>query len=55
VVRQAADDHPDPEHIATILMMIRDGIVVGSDLDDPVALRRVIRTAATRALAPRSH
>jgi AcrR family transcriptional regulator len=49
----AAAGDPDPEHTATILMMIRDGIVVGSDLDDPVALRGAIRTAVTRALAPR--
>lgn len=42
--------HPDPERTATILMMIRDGIVVGSDLDDPAALRPVIRDAVTRVL-----
>jgi AcrR family transcriptional regulator len=41
---------PDPEHTATILMMIRDGIVVGSDLDDPAALRPAIRDAVTRVL-----
>jgi AcrR family transcriptional regulator len=42
--------HPDPERTATILMMIRDGIVVGSDLDDPAALRSVIRDAVTRVM-----
>jgi AcrR family transcriptional regulator len=42
--------HPDPERTATILMMIRDGIVVGSDLDDPAALRPVIKDAVTRVL-----
>jgi AcrR family transcriptional regulator len=41
---------PDPERTATILMMIRDGIVVGSDLDDPNALRPLIRDAVTRVL-----
>ena len=41
---------PEPDGTATILMMIRDGIVVGSDLDDPAALRRVIRDAVTRVL-----
>jgi hypothetical protein len=46
----AAVGDPDPEHTATILMMIRDGIVVGSDLDDPAALRTAIRDALTRVL-----
>ncbi|HEV2782581.1 MAG TPA: TetR/AcrR family transcriptional regulator [Actinophytocola sp.] len=41
---------PDPERTATILMMLRDGIVVGSDLDDPNALRPVIRDALIRVL-----
>jgi AcrR family transcriptional regulator len=41
---------PEPDRTATILMMIRDGIVVGSDLDDPTALRLVIRDAVTRVL-----
>jgi AcrR family transcriptional regulator len=42
--------HPDPERTATVLMMIRDGIVVGSDLDDPAALRPHIRHAVTLIL-----
>jgi AcrR family transcriptional regulator len=41
---------PAPEQAATILMLIRDGIVVGSDLDDPEALRAVIPEAVTRVL-----
>jgi AcrR family transcriptional regulator len=41
---------PDPDATATILMMIRDGIVVGSDLDDPATLRPVIRDAVLRVL-----
>lgn len=42
--------NPDPEGNAGILMMIRDGIVVGSDLDDPGALRGLIRDEVTRIL-----
>ncbi|NRQ36815.1 TetR/AcrR family transcriptional regulator [Nonomuraea sp. NN258] len=47
----AESGHPAPEHDARILVMIRDGIVVGSDLDDPGALRPVIRDAVVRVLA----
>ncbi|MBG0826829.1 TetR/AcrR family transcriptional regulator [Planomonospora sp. ID67723] len=46
----AGAGHPDPERTATILMVIRDGIVVGSDLDDPDVLRPLIRDAVTRVL-----
>ncbi|REF00725.1 TetR/AcrR family transcriptional regulator [Thermomonospora umbrina] len=45
----AAGD-PTPERTATMLMMLRDGIVVGSDLDDPNTLRPVIKDAVTRIL-----
>jgi hypothetical protein len=48
--------HPDPEGAAAILMMLRDGIAVGSDLDDfadPDALRAVIRDAVVRVLGQR--
>ncbi len=41
---------PDPARSATMLMMLRDGIVVGSDLDDPNALRPLITDAVTRVL-----
>ncbi|HEY7485727.1 MAG TPA: TetR/AcrR family transcriptional regulator [Streptosporangiaceae bacterium] len=47
--------HPDPEGTAAILMMLRDGITVGSDLDDfadPDALRAVIRDAVVRVVDP---
>jgi AcrR family transcriptional regulator len=46
-----AAGHPDAERTATILMMIRDGVVVGSDLDDPQALRPAIREAVSRFLS----
>jgi AcrR family transcriptional regulator len=42
---------PDPDGTATILMMMRDGIVVGSDLDDPAELRPAIREAVDRVLS----
>jgi AcrR family transcriptional regulator len=48
----ATTGSPDPDRVATILMMIRDGIVVGSDLDDPAALRPVVQDAVTRVLDP---
>lgn len=46
----AGSGHPDADRTATILMMIRDGIVVGSDLDDPKALRPAIGEAVDRVL-----
>jgi AcrR family transcriptional regulator len=42
---------PDPERTAGILMLLRDGVVVGSDLDDPAAPRGLIRAAVQRILA----
>jgi AcrR family transcriptional regulator len=48
----AAAGYADAERTATILMMIRDGIVVGSDLDDPDALRAAIPEAIDRILPP---
>lgn len=42
--------HPDPEHTARILMMVRDGIVVGIDLDDKAKLRARVRDAMTRVV-----
>ncbi|NUS08113.1 MAG: TetR/AcrR family transcriptional regulator, partial [Nonomuraea sp.] len=30
-----AEDHPDAERTADILLLLRDGLVVGFDLDDP--------------------
>ncbi|WP_240506996.1 TetR/AcrR family transcriptional regulator [Thermoactinospora rubra] len=46
----AADGHPDPERTAAILVVIRDGLVVGSGLDDPQQVRALIRDAVTRVL-----
>ncbi|GGS80763.1 TetR family transcriptional regulator [Planobispora rosea] len=47
----ADDGHPDPRRTADILVLLRDGIVVGFDLDDPAAVRAAAREAVTRALA----
>lgn len=46
----AAAGDPEAGRTATILMMIRDGIVVGSDLDDAEELRPAIREAVDRVL-----
>jgi AcrR family transcriptional regulator len=42
-----ADGHPDAERTADILLLLRDGLSVGFDLDDPA----VVRAAASEALA----
>ncbi|MFJ8579506.1 TetR/AcrR family transcriptional regulator [Micromonospora sp. NPDC093277] len=42
--------HPEPDSAAMILMMLRDGIVVGGDLDDPDTLHPHAREAVTRIL-----
>lgn len=39
----AGAGHPEPEGAATVLMMVRDGIVVGGSLDDPKDLRAHVR------------
>jgi AcrR family transcriptional regulator len=44
-----ADGHPDAERTADILVALKDGLLVGSDLDDP-ARRGLIRDAVTRLL-----
>jgi AcrR family transcriptional regulator len=41
---------PAPDRTADILMLIRDGIFVGADLDDPAPLRAAIPDAITRVL-----
>jgi AcrR family transcriptional regulator len=44
-----ADGHPDAERTADILVALKDGLLVGSDLDDP-ARRSLIRDAVIRLL-----
>jgi AcrR family transcriptional regulator len=43
--------HRNPERTATMLIMLRDGIVVRSDIDDPAETRDVVRDAVSRVLA----
>ncbi|NGO79657.1 TetR/AcrR family transcriptional regulator [Streptomyces sp. YC504] len=41
---------PDPVRTADLLMLIRDGLAVACDLDDPTAPRPVVRDAVLRVL-----
>ncbi|AKH83158.1 TetR family transcriptional regulator [Streptomyces sp. CNQ-509] len=50
----AADGHPDAERTADLLLVLRDGLVVGNDLDDAAALRKLTRDAVERVLTPRA-
>ncbi|MFI6920223.1 TetR/AcrR family transcriptional regulator [Nonomuraea spiralis] len=47
-----ADGHPDAERTADILLLIRDGLVVGFDLDDPTRVRATVKETLTRTLTP---
>ena len=44
-----ADGHPDPERTADLLVALKDGLLVGADLDDP-ARRSLVRDAVSRLL-----
>jgi hypothetical protein len=44
-----ADGHPDPDRTADILVALKDGLLVGADLDNP-ARRSLIRDAVARLL-----
>jgi len=46
----AAGEHPDPARTATMLMMLRDGLVVAGGLDDVAEPRALIRTAVSRVI-----
>ena len=43
-------DHPDAERTAGILLLVRDGLVVGFDLDDTGPLPGRVREAVTKVL-----
>ncbi|TMR28576.1 TetR/AcrR family transcriptional regulator [Nonomuraea zeae] len=47
----AADGHPDPERTADVLLMVRDGLVVGFELDDPATVRTAVEDMLSRVLA----
>jgi len=48
----AGDDHPEPERTADMLMLLRDGLSVSFDLDDPEAVRAAVRQTLMRVLGP---
>jgi AcrR family transcriptional regulator len=45
-----ADGHRDPDRTADILMVVGDGLLVGSHLDDPAELPALIHDVVTRVL-----
>lgn len=45
-----ADGHPDAARTAEMLVVLRDGLVVGGHLDDPTAVRALVREATTRLI-----
>jgi AcrR family transcriptional regulator len=49
-----ADGHPDPDRTADILVVVGDGLLVGSNLDDPAELRAFIHDAVGRVLGARA-
>jgi AcrR family transcriptional regulator len=46
----AADGHPDPERTADMLLLLRDGLAVSFDLDDPAATRAAAQQTLARVL-----
>jgi AcrR family transcriptional regulator len=46
----AADGHPDPERTADMLLLLRDGLAVSFDLDDPAATRAAVHQTLARVL-----
>lgn len=52
--RLVADGCPTADATADILVILRDGIVVGADLDDADRVRAVVRDAVERVLGPAS-
>jgi AcrR family transcriptional regulator len=51
VLRDLLADRPDADRLAGMLMLIRDGLVVGGYLDDPAATHALVRDAVARLLA----
>ena len=46
----AADGHPDPERTADVLLLLRDGLWVGFDLDDAATVRVAVQETLARVL-----
>ncbi|GAA4484401.1 TetR/AcrR family transcriptional regulator [Actinoallomurus oryzae] len=51
LLTEAGRSEADADRTATMLTMLRDGLVVAGDLDDPAATRALAREAVTRLLA----
>ncbi|TQS39598.1 TetR/AcrR family transcriptional regulator [Cryptosporangium phraense] len=49
----AAAGHPAPETTARMLVTLRDGVVVGAQLDDPALVRATLRESVTALIGPR--
>jgi AcrR family transcriptional regulator len=43
--------YPDAARTATMLVMLRDGLLIGGDLDDPASTRELVREAVSRVLS----
>ncbi|MEU8797499.1 TetR/AcrR family transcriptional regulator [Spirillospora sp. NPDC048819] len=50
-----ADGHPDPDRTAQTLLLLKDGLGVGFDLDDPAVVGAAVREAVTRLLDAGAH
>lgn len=50
-----AAGHPAADRTADILVLLRDGLLIGLDLDDPSAVRAVTADAVNRALSAQAH
>jgi AcrR family transcriptional regulator len=46
----SASGHPNPRRAAAMLAVVRDSLVVGSELDDPAEMRELARCAVERVL-----
>lgn len=46
----AGEDHPGAELTADVLLLLRDGLVVGFDLDDPATVRSAVMEALDKVL-----
>ena len=46
-----AAEHPSPAETARMLVMLRDGVVIGGQVDDPAAVKATLRAAVTALVA----
>lgn len=52
LMRDLLAGRPDADSVAAMLLLLRDGVAVGGDLDDPAENRAVVSEAVSRVLAP---